>query len=159
MISPTHLHAMAVHFPIALLIIGFFSEIVGLIFKKTFFNKAALYFLILGTFGTIVSYLSGDAAGEGIEEGALGKAIALHEQAASITLWLSIATTLVYGAVELFKYRHKWTKLIIVLLFTALIASVTRTGYLGGQLVYKYGAGVELGLPDFNALDSTSNQQ
>ncbi len=153
MISSTHLHAMVIHFPIALLIIAFLSELVGLVFKKTFFNTAAFYLLIIGTFGTIAAYLSGDSAGEGMEEGILGKAIGMHQEAAIITLWLAIATSLVYGAILFFKYHHKWSKLVSVLLFAALVGSVARTAYLGGQLVYKHGAGVELGLPDFNASD------
>ena len=97
MISATHLHAMFIHFPIALLIIGFVSELIGLLFKKPFFNQAAFYLLIVGTLGTIASYLSGDAAGEGMEEGTLGKAIGMHEEAATVALWFTIITALVYS--------------------------------------------------------------
>lgn len=157
MISSTHLHAMVIHFPIALLLIGFLSELAGIVFKKTFFNQAAFYLLILGTFGTIVAYLSGDAAGEGMEDGALGKAMSVHEEAAIITLWLTIATATVYSAILLFKYTNKWTKWISVLLFAAVIGAVSRTAYLGGQLVYKHGAGVELGLPDFSEPERVHN--
>lgn len=148
MISSTHLHAMVIHFPIALLIIGFISELLGHLIKKPFFNQAAFYLLILGTFGTIIAYLSGDAAGEGMEEGTLGKAIGMHQEAAIITLWLAILTTLVYAAIRFFKIQNKWFKLISVVLFAALVGAVSRTAYLGGQLVYKHGAGVELGLSD-----------
>ena len=76
MISATHLHAMAVHFPIALLITGFLSELASFIFKRSFFRQAAFYLLLLGTLGTIVSYLAGNAAGKGMEEGAMAKAMA-----------------------------------------------------------------------------------
>lgn len=148
MISSTHLHAMVIHFPIALLLTGFISELIGIIFKKTFFNKTAFYLLILGTLGTVVSYLSGDAAGDGMEGGTLGQAIELHKNAAVITLWLAIITSIVYGATAWFKYSNKWIKIISVLLFAFVIGAVTRTAYLGGQLVYKHGAGVELGLSD-----------
>lgn len=75
MISGTHLHAMAIHFPIALLCIGFLSAVISLFFRKDFFSQAAFYLLVLGALGSIAAYLSGNAAGEGIEEGALGKAI------------------------------------------------------------------------------------
>lgn len=148
MISSTHLHAMVIHFPIALLIIGFLSELFGYLIKKPFFNQAAFYLLILGTFGTIIAYLSGDAAGEGIEEGTLGKAIGMHQEAATVTLWLAIFTSLLYVAILFFKFQNKWFKLISILLFAAVIGAVTRTAYLGGQLVYKHGAGVEIGLTD-----------
>ncbi|WP_298154195.1 DUF2231 domain-containing protein [Flavobacterium sp.] len=148
MISATHLHAMAIHFPIALLMIGFLSELVGHLIKKPFFNQVAFYLLILGTFGTMVAYLSGDAAGEGMEEGTLGKAIGMHQEAAIVTLWLAIFTSLVYAAMLCFKFQNKWLKRISFILFAAVITAVTRTAYLGGQLVYKHGAGVELGLSD-----------
>jgi len=66
MISATHIHAMVIHFPIALLLVGFLSEITGLGFKKPFFNRAAFYLLLLGALGTIASYLAGNAAGDGM---------------------------------------------------------------------------------------------
>jgi uncharacterized membrane protein len=158
MITATHLHAMVIHFPIALLIIGFLSEIIALFIKKPFFSQAAFYLLLIGTLGTIASYLSGDAAGEGIEEGSLGKAIELHEQAASIALWFTIVTALVYLAVFFFNFSKKWSRIASILLFAATIGAIARTGYLGGQLVYKHGAGVELGLPDFsNSGDENEN--
>ncbi|WP_291097342.1 MULTISPECIES: DUF2231 domain-containing protein [unclassified Flavobacterium] len=153
MISSTHLHAMAIHFPIALLIIGFLSELIAFIIKKPFFRQTAFYLLLLGTLGTIVSYLSGNAAGEGIEEGSLGKAIELHEQAATITLWLTIVTALVYLGIYFFNYSKKWARIASIILFAGVIVAISRTGYLGGQLVYKHGAGVQLELPDFSNPD------
>lgn len=68
MISATHLHAMVVHFPIALLMAGFLSEVIAFFYKKMFFRQAAFYLLLLGALGTIVSYLAGNAAGEGIKK-------------------------------------------------------------------------------------------
>jgi uncharacterized membrane protein len=153
MISATHLHAMAVHFPIALLIVGFLFELISLFYKKDFFNQSAFYLLLLGMVGTVVSYLAGSAAGEGMEEGTLKKAMELHEQAATISLWLTIITALVYAGYYLLKYNPRWLRIAGVLLFAGVIGSIARTGYLGGQLVYKHGAGVELTLPDFSKPD------
>ena len=150
MISATHLHAMIVHFPIALLLAGFLSEVVGLVSKKEFFRNAAVYLLFLGALGSIAAYFSGDFAGEGVEEGPLEGPMELHEQAATITLWLSIAAALFRVGVFYFKTNLAWTKWAGTLLFAAVIGSVSYTGYLGGQLVYRHGAGVELALPDFN---------
>jgi len=150
MISSTHLHAMAIHFPIALLILGFLSELVAFLYNKTFFRQSAFYLLLVGTVGTIVSYLSGNAAGDGMEEGTLGAAIELHEQAATIALWLTIITAVFYLVLYFLKYQKTWTRLLAIFLFAGVIAAIARTGYLGGQLVYKHGAGVELALPDFS---------
>ena len=92
-----------------------------------------------------------------MEGGTLGKAIELHENAATITLWLAIITSIVYCVVNWFKYSNKWIKVASVLLFAALIGGVSRTAYLGGQLVYNHGAGVELALPNFNENESGLN--
>ncbi len=159
MFTASHLHAMFIHFPIALLVIGFLAEVISLFSKTGFFKKAGFYLLVLGTLGTIASYLSGNAAGEGIEEGPLAKAIELHEQAATITLWLAIATSLVYAAILIFKYKKSWAKIVSVILFAAIIGGIARTGYLGGQLVYKHGAGVQLALPDFTNTDTGSEEK
>jgi uncharacterized membrane protein len=158
MISSTHLHAIVIHFPIALLIIGFLTELVSLFLMKPFFKQMAFYLLLLGTFGTVVSYLSGDAAGEGMEGGSLGRAIELHEEAATIALWLTITTAVLYLLVFVFKYNRKWVRVVSVLLFACVVGAIARTGYLGGQLVYKHGAGVELGLPDFSSTDDDSKE-
>lgn len=149
MISATHFHAMVIHFPIALLMAGFFSEILGLVTKKEFFKNVAVFLLLLGALGAIAAYISGNLAGDGIEEGPLKKPLELHELAATVTLWLAVITAVLRVVVFYFKYNRQWIKWSFVILFTALAGSVATTGYLGGQLVYKHAAGVELALPDF----------
>ena len=152
MITATHLHAMIIHFPIALLMAGFLSEVIALFTKKEFFRNASFYLLLLGAMGATAAYITGSYAGEGIEEGPLKAPMDLHEQAATITLWLAIITALFRVIIFYFKYDRKWTRLVAIVLFTILAGAVSRTGYLGGQLVYSHGAGVELALPDFGNL-------
>lgn len=150
MIPATHLHAILIHFPIALILVGFFSEIIALLSKRDFFKKSASYLLLLGVLGVIAAYISGGYAGEGIEEGPLKIPMEMHEDAALITLWIAILTALFQLVVAYFNYKKLWTRLVGLLLFLALVGAVIRTGCLGGQLVYSHGAGVELALPDFN---------
>jgi len=118
MISSTHLHAMVVHFPIALILVGFLSEVIGLFSSKIFFRQAALYLLILGSMGVVAAYFSGDAAGSGMEEGSMGKALELHEQAAQFTLWLTLAAVLLRGGAELLKQKQQWVRIAAFLLFS-----------------------------------------
>ncbi len=150
MIPATHLHAILIHFPIALILVGFLSEIIALLSKREFFKKSAFYLLLLGVLGVIAAYISGGYAGEGIEEGPLKIPMEMHEDAALITLWIAILTTFFQLVVTYFDYKKLWTQLVGLLLFLSLVGAVVRTGYLGGQLVYSHGAGVELALPDFN---------
>lgn len=80
---------MIVHFPIALLIVGFLSDLIGILTKREFFTQAGFYLLILGAAGVIAAFLSGDQAGSGIsEEGVLKQALETHEGAASLTIWI-----------------------------------------------------------------------
>lgn len=151
MISSTHFHAMVVHFPIALLMVGFLSEWISIYFNKNIFRQFTFYLLMLGTLGSIVSYLAGLAAGGGMDEGALNTAMKLHKQTATISLLLTITTSLVY--IGMIKYNKVWLRIAGLLFFTSAVLSIARTGYLGGQLVYKHGAGVELALPDFSKQD------
>jgi uncharacterized membrane protein len=144
MISSTHLHAMVVHFPIALLLVGFLSDVIGLFSPKAFFRQAAFFLLILGTAGVLAAFFSGNAAGDGMEEGSLGKAVELHEQAAQFTLWLTLATLTLRIGAEFLKQNTRWLKVAAFVLFTITTVAVARTGYLGGQLVFKHAAGVEL---------------
>jgi len=148
--SAAHLHAMIIHFPIALLMVGFLSEIIALFYNRILFRKIAFYLLLLGAVGAIAAYLSGGYAAEGIETGRLAEAIEAHEEAALITLWLAIITAIYRATLLFFKYERPWTKWVGILLFAALVGSIINTGNLGGKLVYEHGAGLELKLPEFN---------
>jgi uncharacterized membrane protein len=156
MFSATHLHAMIVHFPIALLLVGFLSEIIGLVSKKKFFSQAGFYLLLLAAGGATVAYLTGDQAGDGMEGGSLKAAMDLHEQAAIFTLWLTIFAAVTRTAAELWLKNIKWLRIVSFILFLSAAAGVGRTGYLGGQLVFKHAAGVELGLG--NTDETSSNE-
>lgn len=145
-----HLHAMIIHFPIALLLVGFLSEIIALFYKKALFRKIAFYLLILGALGAIAAYITGSYAAEGIETGRLAEAIEAHQEAALITLWLAIITALYRSVLLFFNYERPWTKWVGILLFAALVGSIINTGNKGGKLVFEHGAGLELKLPDFN---------
>lgn len=149
MITAPHLHAMVIHFPIALLLAGFLTEMIALLSKKTFFKNASFYLLILGALGAIAAYTSGSYAGDGMTDSIIQEPLEMHEEAALVTLWLAIITALFRSAMYYFNYSKNWAKWTSVLLFAALVGFVARTGYLGGQLVFKHGAGIELALPDF----------
>jgi uncharacterized membrane protein len=144
MIDISHIHPMLVHFPIALLIAGFFSDVLGLFVKKEFFTRAGFYLLILGTLGAIAAVITGHMAGDGIEAGSLKQAVEVHEDAGTLTLWLALITS-AFRIVLVWLEKYKGAlKAVALVLFLATVLSVARTGYYGGELVYKHAAGVEL---------------
>ena len=145
MFDLSHIHPMIIHFPIALIIIGFLADVTGLIFKKDFFNKMATVLITLGAIGAIAAYISGENAGEGIEEGtSLGAALEVHQDAAALALIITLIATIVR---LLFIYLKKFVgiyKYISVILLLLSVIAISRTGFYGGDLVYKHGAGVTI---------------
>ncbi|MGK0414183.1 MAG: putative membrane protein [Polaribacter sp.] len=103
---------MVIHFPIALVLVGFLSELIGLFTKKQFFKNASFYLLLLGALGAIVAFVSGSYTGDGMTtDGILQVPLTIHEDVAIITLWLAIKTALLRTAMYYFKYQKpllKW---------------------------------------------------
>ncbi len=154
MFDTSHLHPMIIHFPIALLLVGFLAEVVGFILKKEFFTKAAFYLLILGTLGVVAAYITGDIAGDGVSEtGQLKNALETHEHAAQLTLWLMVGAAIIRIALVWMKKFDGVFKYVALVLFLAGTLSVVRTGYYGGELVYKHAAGVQFNF----GLDQNTN--
>ncbi|MGA7837529.1 MAG: DUF2231 domain-containing protein [Ignavibacteriaceae bacterium] len=160
MFDTSHLHPMIIHFPIALLMIGFLADLTGVVLKKEFFTTAGFYLLIFGTIGVIAAYISGNFAGEGIEEaGSLKQALENHEHAAQLSLWLMVATAVVRIAIVTAKKYTGIFKYAALVLFLAGVLSIVRTGYYGGELVYKHAAGVQFNLGlDFNNLGNQDTE-
>ncbi len=159
MIDLTHLHPMVVHFPIALLIVGFATDVAGLFIKREFLNQAGFYLLILGALGTMAALSSGELAGEGIAEyGELGLAIERHEEAAELAGWLVGIAAAARIALVLLKKHTGLLKIAALVLFFAAVLAIARTGYYGGKLVYENAAGVQLNMgSDFNTTFGTGD--
>ncbi|MCF8238656.1 MAG: hypothetical protein K9I85_10900 [Saprospiraceae bacterium] len=156
MLSATHIHAMLVHFPIALVIVGFLSELVGLVLKRPFFRQVGWMLLLLGAAGAVAAYFTGKVAGEGMEDGALGRALSTHMEAAGWAVAAILAAVGLRIIAMIFDVRFKSLKWIALIGFAAAVGALGRTGYLGGQLVFRHGAGIELGLGDFPSDDTSS---
>jgi uncharacterized membrane protein len=139
----THIHPMIVHFPIALLIVGFLLEAVDLILKKKYLSDAAFLLLIFGAIGAVAAVISGSYAAGGIEEaGPLKHAVETHEGAAELAMWLTIVAAGVrLSLVFAKKYVGAFRIIFLVFFFVAVLA-VARAGYYGGELVFKHAAGV-----------------
>lgn len=139
MISITHFHPMTVHFPIALILIGFLADIISLFFKKEkCLAKTGFYLMIAGTISAIIAYISGNFYTEHPEEGAIHEVFELHETAAIITLAIMILATavrIVFVASKLDETNLKWFVFALYLLGSI---SVALTGYWGGSMVYDY---------------------
>ncbi|MDD9146986.1 MULTISPECIES: DUF2231 domain-containing protein [unclassified Sporolactobacillus] len=131
------LHPLLVHFPIALLLLATVTQIIAVIWKKDFFDKAALYLLVVGFLSGIVASLSGDGAEQFASthwgNGYLS-VVRIHKIYAAVTMLLFAAAL---GARILLHFIKSRIFMPLVLAF-CILGSITLalTGHYGGQMVY-----------------------
>jgi uncharacterized membrane protein len=151
-------HPKLVQFPLVLLLAGLLLDLAGVLWRSARARWAGLVVTGAGTMGLLFAFICGIYAE--IWAGRAGvpqHPMELHELAANVASW---------GFVMLFAWRilmaggeaakRKWMGLYVgVGLGWYLLLALT--GYLGGQLVFEYGAGVRgvtgvLSLEDLNTL-------
>lgn len=142
MFNTAHLHPMIVHFPVALITVGFLAELAYWFYKKEVcLSKTGLYMIILGTLGALAAIITGWYFTAELK-GTAGEVKETHELFAKITFFVMLILCifrlyLVYTKKEESKLR--W----IVLVLYALGAGLAGyTGYLGGTLVMNYMIGL-----------------
>ena len=138
MFATSHLHPMLVHFPIALVLIGFLAELAFLVIKNEIcLTKMGYYLLIIGTLAAFVSWLSGQLFTSDME-GAAEKVRSLHELLATTTFVFLIITASLRSYLLVKKNENKSLKIIAFTLYGASAILVSLTGFMGGNLVYGY---------------------
>ncbi|NKB70444.1 MAG: hypothetical protein GKR89_25525 [Candidatus Latescibacteria bacterium] len=135
-------HPLIVHFPLALLPVAAGLDLAALLARRSNWHNWAYAALVLGVVGAVASVLSGTAAAEG-EEGAQADLVVVHEDWATWSLVLFIAVVLGRLPLHLQSRLQGWP----IRAWTAVAAAgcllLWRAAYLGGELVYKHGIGVE----------------
>lgn len=125
-----NMHFILIHFPIALLIVSLFFDLITAFYKRSNLHSAGLVTLVLGTLGAIASVLTGP-------EGERNPLFPRHELFGKITMIFFIVLCLV----RLFLYwkRKKDIGSNPVYLIAALVGVilVSYTGHLGGEMVHK----------------------
>ena len=140
------LHPILVHFPIALLPTAILFEALGALWGRDFFRPVATWLLGLGLLGGIVATLAGLWNEEAVvAAGVPETAIDRHESLAFLTL--AVFTVLL--AMRWLRGRRWIPEHPAVFFSIALVGLglLGATGYFGGDLVYRYGTGVERATP------------
>lgn len=144
MIPLSHLHPMSVHFPIALITVGFLFDLASLFYKKEpSLPKVGYYLQVLGMLAAIAAWGTGYfIAGATQMEGEAMQVREQHELFATLSLVAVIVATiariiLVYQKTEntLFRYIPFGLSFVSVIF-------ITITGYLGGKLVIDFMIGI-----------------
>ena len=142
MFEITYLHPVVVHFPIALIIVGFVADISSLLFKKEkCLSTMGLYLEALGMLAAIVAVGTGYFLTSPMD-GEAGALRERHELFAFLTLGTIIAAVFFRILLVYLKKDATRLKYVALGLFFLAFIFVTITGHLGGTLVFEYLVGV-----------------
>ncbi len=139
MFEISHLHPMLVHFPIALITIGFFADVLSLFFtkKEPCLSKVGFYLMIVGTLGAVAAFLSGEYFTHEYS-GVLGEVKERHELFCKIAMYVMIAASLIRIYLVWKKKTNGGLKWLVFGLYFVATVSVGYGGLLGGTMVYNY---------------------
>jgi uncharacterized membrane protein len=140
--NTAHFHPMLVHFPVAIILVGFVVELASWFWKKEhWLPKASLILLLFGTLSALAGYLSGEFFTNELT-GEAGKIKDLHELFAKITLGMMILVSLLKIIVMRNKNENKGLQFLVLVLYAIGAALVSYTGFLGGTMVMNYMIGL-----------------
>jgi len=130
---------MLVHFPIALIMVGFIADVVSLFWKKEqCLSKTGFYLMILGTLAALAAWGSGHLFTAEPTEGSLVSIFEKHTTGALITILLMIAASALRIWLVVKKKEESGLKWVVFGLYFLGCAAVAFTGFIGGTMVYNY---------------------
>jgi len=152
MIWPDPLHPALVHFPIAFLMAGAVLAVASVFTRRWHLPLFAAVLLSLGAIGAAVAVATGEREEEKVESAIPSAELVLEEHA----VWGErardagiLAAVLAVGA-PLMAHIPLGGRLLSSLTACAALGSaycVAQAGHYGGELVYRHGAGVNIGAP------------
>ena len=143
MFNTAHFHPMIVHFPIALITVGFLAEVVSLFLKsEKCLSKTGLYLMLLGTLSAIAAWSTGHLFTNEPTQGEIVRVFENHETGALITMILMIVGSgfRIYLLIQ--KKEETRLKWIAFGFYFLAFAAVTFTGFMGGTMVYNFMMGL-----------------
>jgi uncharacterized membrane protein len=143
MFNTDHLHPMIVHFPVALIIVGFLAEVVSLFFKsEKCLSKTGFYLMVLGTLAAIAAWSTGQLFTDHPSEGGILSVFEKHETGALVTMILMIIASAFRIWLMVKKKEDSKLKWVAFSLYFLGFAAVSFTGLMGGLMVYNFMIGL-----------------
>jgi len=135
------IHPIVVHFPIALLFTSVFFEVLGSLKQRELYRDFGYWLLVLGLLGGVA------AAATGFWSEDAAKAAGVPEEAIDRHETFAVISVIVFGLMLVFRrwVRGRWSeryRAIYLVLGVAGVIVLGTAGYFGGDLVYRYGAGL-----------------
>ena len=140
-----NIHPMLVHFPIVLLIVAVFLDLLYVIWKKDWLRNSVMTLFIFAALASLITYLSGRQAVDSVPVPMNAELTASYH--ADWAMYTLIYFSL-YATIRAFVFWKKIDSkhsvaILLFLLGLAGLALLAKTADLGGKLVYKYGVGTK----------------
>ena len=130
---------MIVHFPIALIIVGFLADVVYIFFKsEKCLSKTGFYLMVLGALGAIAAWATGQLFTYEPSQGEILKVFEKHETGALITMILMVTGAALRIYLVIIRREDTSLKWVVFILYLLAFCTVSFTGFMGGTMVYKY---------------------
>ena len=130
-----NLHPLIVHFPVVLLLLAFFAQIIGLFAWRTELSWVTFFLLIGGFAGAfLAAKVFHPHVGELSER--LNHIFEAHEYYAYATVWLSGIAFFLKAISHFFLKRKTWAEIIVFLSIMSSAITVSLAGHLGSQMVF-----------------------
>jgi uncharacterized membrane protein len=134
---------MIVHFPIALITIGFLADVFSLFFRnEKCLSKTGFYLMVTGALATIAAWTTGQLFTSEPTQGAIVDVFNKHETGALITMIMIVIGSAFRVWLVLKKMEETQLKWIAFGLYFLAFAAVTVTGFMGGTMVYNFMMGL-----------------
>ena len=135
------IHPMVVHFPIALLLASTLFDALAFRWRSQQFRDTSLSLLVLGILAAGVAVLTGHFAEETVERSGIPKqAIEIHEELGGSVFWVFLGL-LGLRLASFWGWIREQPRLVLIIgLGGGLLLMIA--SYFGGDLVYRFGAGV-----------------
>lgn len=139
MFDTTHLHPMIVHFPIALITVGFIADVASLFFRKEkCLSKTGFYLMILGALAAVAAWSTGQLFTVEPTQGAIVEVFEKHETGAIVTMIMMLLGASFRIWLNVKEKEETQLKWVAFALYLIAFVAVTVTGYMGGTMVYNY---------------------
>jgi len=139
MFSTSHLHPMIVHFPIALILVGFLADVIFLFFKEEkCLSKTGFYLMVIGALAAVAAWSTGHLFTSEPEEGEIVKTFLRHETGALITMIVMVLGAALRVYLVVTKKEESSLKWLVFALYFLGFATVSYTGLMGGVMVYSF---------------------
>jgi uncharacterized membrane protein len=130
---------MIVHFPVALITVGFISEVLSLFFKsEKCLSRTGFYLMVLGALSAIAAWSTGQLFTSEPTQGEILSVFEKHETGALITMILMVIGAAFRIWLMVQKKEETQLKWVAFGFYFMAFAAVTFTGFMGGTMVYNF---------------------